>query len=449
MSKPFATLLLAGPQGCGKSSLIGRLSAQRGAFQEDTQAEIKHLSKELGCPDLEHAWMLDRLPVEREQRRTVVASSARFESEGFVYHAIDAPGDPRLAGNMVAVTSQADIVVLAVPAAVGELEAALESGLQRELALCCFTAGIKHVVVAVTQMDAPGVDYEPTRYEEAKKVVEAHLKEVGYKQREIAFVPVSGLRGDNLVDSSANTGWYSGPSLLAALDAVAGAVNRPGEKPLRIPILKAFEVGDAGTVAVGRVETGSLRLGIKVQLSSTGQIAEIQSLQVGGKTVSEAKSGEVVGVGLGPAVRLSDVKRGMILSSASNDPAAHAESILAQVIVLDHPGQIRNGYCPSIAVHTAQVPCEFEELLAKIDRKTKTETPFAPGDQGAKTGDVVTVRMRPRAPVCFEAFSAYPSLGRFSVRDHGRTVAVGVVKEATKRPVPKFRAEDENQYFDD
>lgn len=202
-------------------------------------------------------------------------------------------------------------------------------------------------------------------------------------------------------------------------------------------------------MAVGRVETGSLRLGIKVQLSSTGQIAEVQSLHVGGKTSSEAKSGEVVAVGLGPAVRLSDVKRGMILSSASNDAAAHAESFLAQVIVLDHPGQIQNGYCPSIALHTAKVPCEFEELLAKIDRKTKAETPFAPGDQGAKSGDVVTVRMRPRVLTCVEAFSAYPSLGRFAVRDHGRTVAVGVVKEVTKRPVPKYRSEDDNQYFDD
>merc|ERR1719388_552794 len=137
----------------------------------------------------------------------------------------------------------------------------------------------------------------------------------------------------------------------------------------------------------------------------------------------------------------------MILSSASNDPAAHAESILAQVIVLDHPGEIRVGYCPSIAVHTAQVPCEFEELLSKIDRKTGKETEANP--TSVKTGEVVSVRMRPIDKVCIEVFSAYPSLGRFTIRDHGRTVAVGVVKEVTKRPIPKVRSGKENTYFDD
>jgi len=135
----------------------------------------------------------------------------------------------------------------------------------------------------------------------------------------------------------------------------------------------------------------------------------------------------------------------MVASSGSNDPAADAESFLAQIVVLHHPGEIRQGYCPQIAVGTAQVPCEFEELLSKIDRKTGKEIEKNP--ESVKTGEVLTAMMRPRLPVCVEPFSAYPTLGRFAVRDHQKTVAVGVVKEVTKRPIPKVRTGDENTYF--
>merc|ERR1711924_504522 len=107
----------------------------------------------------------------------------------------------------------------------------------------------------------------------------------------------------------------------------------------------------------------------------------------------------------------------------------------AQVVVLDHPGAIREGYCPAIAVHTALVPCEFEELLSKIDRKTGKEVETNPLE--ARTGEVITARLRPRTQVCMETFATYPSLGRFAVRDHNRTLAVGVIKEVTKRPLPK------------
>lgn len=141
----------------------------------------------------------------------------------------------------------------------------------------------------------------------------------------------------------------------------------------------------------------------------------------------------------------SDIRPGMVVSSASSDPASDTEWFMAQVIVLEHPGTIRAGYCPSVAVGTAQVPCEFEVLLSKLDRKTGKESEKNP--EGAKANEVITARLRPRAPLIVEAFSTYPPLGRFAVRDHGRTVAVGVVKEVTKRPVPKVQTESENQYF--
>lgn len=444
--KPSISLAVVGPEGCGKTTVLSRLCHSLGAFDEERSKECGDLAREIGNPSREHAWMLDRLAEERERGLTIESSLQQFESGSFCFTAIDTPGHTDYAKNMLSVTSLADVAVLVVSAAAGEWEAALDSGRVRELALCCFTMGIKNVVVLVTKMDDTSVSFASGRFEDIKKIIEKFLKDVGYKQKDVPFVPTSGLSGVNLVTKASETAWYSGMPLLDALDSM-GPINRPAEKPLRLPVLKVHDVAGTGTVVVGRVETGTLRTGIKVIFSPSGQIAEVQSIQIGGKDVSEAKGGDIVGFSIGDELGPDDVRRGMVASFSTNDPAADCEAMVAQVVVLEHPGSIRAGYCPLIAVHTAQVPCEFEELLSKIDRKTGKEMEANP--EFAKTGDVVSVRMRPIDKVCIEAFSAYPSLGRFTVRDHGRTVAVGVVKEVTKRPIQKVRSGNENTYFEE
>jgi len=443
--KPGISLALMGPQGCGKSTALSQLCNLLGSFPEEAHRDCRGLSKDMGCTAGEHAWMLDRLLTERERGMTVESSLARFQSGSFSYTAIDTPGSADFAKNLLSVTSMADVAILAVPAPAKEFEAAVETGRARELALCSFTMGIKSISVWVTKIDDVSVEDPSARFEEVKKVVSAFLKEVGYKQKDVPFVPISGLSGDNLVSKSAQTDWYNGKSALEVLDEM-GPINRPAEKPLRLPVLKVHEHEEAGTVIVGRVETGTLRTGVKVIFSPGGQMAEVRSIEKDGEHVNEAKGGDIVGVSLGTAVKAGDVSRGMVASFLTNDPAADAETFMAQVVVLDHPGSIRNGYCPAIAIHTAQVPCEFEELLSKIDRKTGKECEASP--LSAKTGEVVTVRMRPCKPVCVEPFSTYPSLGRFAIRDHGRTVAVGVVKEVAKRPIPKNKPSGANEYFD-
>jgi len=445
MAKSGVSLLLVGHQGCGKTTALAQLCADVKAFPEDQHEDCRRLAKEVGRPDYQHAWMLDRLRNEREDLRTVESSLQSFESGAFKYTALDTPGSIGLAKNMLSMTSLADIAVLVVSAKAKEWEADVDKNRTRELALCCFTMGIKHIAVWVTKLDDTSVDYAQDRFEDIKKAVTAFLKEVGYKQKEVPVVPISGLLGENLVSKSDKMDFYQGKPALEALDEM-GPINRPADKPLRMPVFAVHSHPMAGTVVVGRVETGSVRTGTKIIFSPSGQTAEVESLQKDGQDASEAQAGEIVGVALGEAVDAADLRRGMVVSSPSNDTAAVAEQFLAQVIILDHPGTIRSGYCPSMAVHTAQVPCEFEELIAKIDRKTGQEAGSQP--DSVKTGEVVTVRMRPQAPVSVEAFSAFPSLGRFAVRDHGRVVAVGVIKEVTKRPIPQVKPKGANEYFD-
>jgi len=440
---PGISVVVVGPPGCGKTAAIAHLCHLQGGFHEEQHAETRSLAKDLGAPAGEHGWMLDRLREERVRGCTIEASMASFTTKEFRFTAIDAPGDPGFAKNMVSVTSLVDVAILVVPAT-PEFEEGVESGRTREVALACFTMGIKNICVWVTKMDDISVQFSSSRFEDIKKVVNAFLKEAGYKQKEIAFVPVSGIFGDNLVAKSAETAWYSGKPAVEVLDSM-GPINRPAEKPLRLPILKVRQDEDVGTIITGRVETGSLKSGSKVLFSPSGQVGEVRSIRKDGADISEAKGGDVVTVCLGDTVSAENLHRGMVASPPTDDPAADAETFVAQVIVLDHPGSICAGYCPAIAVHTAQVPCEFEELITLIDRKTGKEAQAKP--EKVRTGEVFTVRMRPRAHICVEAFATYPSLGRFAVRDHGRTIAVGVIKEVTKRPVPKVRNQGGNEYF--
>lgn len=144
----------------------------------------------------------------------------------------------------------------------------------------------------------------------------------------------------------------------------------------------------------------------------------------------EAIPGDNVGFNI-RNVAVKDLKRGYVCGSATNDPPKEADSFLAQVIIMNHPGQIENGYTPVLDCHTAHIACKFEEIQAKIDRRTGQVTESEP--KFIRSGDSALVNVRPTKPMCVEAFTEYPPLGRFAVRDMKQTVAVGVIKKANKK----------------
>jgi len=129
-------------------------------------------------------------------------------------------------------------------------------------------------------------------------------------------------------------------------------------------------------------------------------------------------------------VSVKEIRRGFVCSDSKNDPAKESASFTAQVIVLNHPGQIGNGYAPVLDCHTAHIACKFSELIEKIDRRTGKKLEDAP--KFVKSGDAAIVKMIPTKPMCVESFAEYPPLGRFAVRDMRQTVAVGVIKAVEK-----------------
>ena len=127
---------------------------------------------------------------------------------------------------------------------------------------------------------------------------------------------------------------------------------------------------------------------------------------------------------------VKDIRRGNVCSDSKNDPASGAASFNAQVIILNHPGQISAGYAPVLDCHTAHIACKFEEILEKIDRRSGKSIESSP--KFVKSGDACIAKMVPSKPMCVESFQVYPPLGRFAVRDMRQTVAVGVIKSVEK-----------------
>ena len=193
----------------GTAQHIISLEVRVATFDAGTSEYLpQDLSQELGCPSCQTSWMLDRWAVERERVMTVQCTVQPFDSGSIKYCAVDTPGHTDYSKNMLSVTALADVALLMVPASVGEFEAEQQSGRVREIALCCFTLGIKHIVGVVTKMDDESVEYSQSRYEEIKKVMNAHLKEVGLDAAKIFALGMglpSRMRGSSHFDTASSS----------------------------------------------------------------------------------------------------------------------------------------------------------------------------------------------------------------------------------------------------
>ena len=152
-------------------------------------------------------------------------------------------------------------------------------------------------------------------------------------------MPISGFQGDNMIERSTNLPWYKGPTLLEALDAI-DPPKRPSDKPLRLPLQDVYKIGGIGTVPVGRVETGVIKPGMVVVFAPSGLTTEVKSVEMHHESLPEAGPGDNVGFNV-KNVSVKELKRGFVASDSKNDPAKEADNFTAQVIIMNHPGQVR------------------------------------------------------------------------------------------------------------
>jgi len=288
---------------------------------------------------------------------------------------------------------------------------------------------VKQMIVTINKMDDKTTNWSEKRYNEIRDELTKFLTKCGYKTAEIPFIPISGWLGDNMIERSANLKWYKGPTMLEALDLIKPP-KRPADKPLRLPLQDVYKIGGIGTVPVGRVETGVLKPGMVVTFAPVFLSTEVKSVEMHHEQLEQASPGDNVGFNV-KNVSVKDIRRGMVASDSKKDPAMPAASFDAQVIVLDHPNKIMAGYTPVLDCHTAHIACKFNKLLSLIDKRNGKVTELNP--KSIKSGQAAIVEMVPSKPMCVEAFSEYPPLGRFAVRDMRKTVAVGVIKRVMRK----------------
>ena len=432
--KVHINLVVIGHVDSGKSTSTGHLIYKCGGIDKRTIEKYEKEAAEAGKASFKYAWVMDKLKSERERGITIDISLWQFETAKYHFTIIDAPGHRDFIKNMITGTSQADCAILMIASPMGEFEAGIsKDGQTREHALLAFTLGVKQMIVCCNKMDEKSVNYSEERYLEIKKEVSDFLKKVGYKPDTILFIPISGWAGDNMMEKSANTPWYKGPCLLEALDKIEPP-KRPTEKPLRLPLQDVYKIGGIGTVPVGRVETGILKPGMNVTFAPADVKTDVKSVEMHHTSIPEAIPGDNVGFNV-KGLSIKDIKRGYVCGDTKNDPPREVESFVAQIIIMNHPGQIENGYTPVLDCHTAHIACKFAMIQAKIDRRTGKATEEEP--KFVKTGDSALILLKPTKPMCVETFTDYAPLGRFAVRDMKQTVAVGVIKVTNKKDLTK------------
>ncbi|OCT78407.1 hypothetical protein XELAEV_18029519mg, partial [Xenopus laevis] len=391
----------------GKSTTTGHLIYKCGGINKRTIEKFEKEAAEMGKGSFKYAWVLDKLKAERERGITIDISLWKFETSKYYVAIIDAPGHRDFIKNMITGTSQADCAVLIVAAGVGEFEAGIsKNGQTHEHALLAYTLGVKQLIVGINKMDFTEPPYNQKRYEEIVKEVSTYINKIGYNADTVAFVPISGWNGDNMLEPSPNMPWFkgwkitrkegsgSGTTLLEALDCILPP-SCPTDQPLRLPLQDVYKIGVIGTVPVGRVETGVIKPGMVVTFAPVNVTTEVKSVEMHHEALTEAVPGDNVGFNV-KNVFVKDVRHGNVAGDRKNDP-----------------------------------PMEAGSFTAQIDRRSGKKLEDNP--KFLKSGDAAIVDMIPGKPMCMESFSDYPPLGRFAVLDMRQTVAVGVIKAVEKK----------------
>ncbi len=419
---PNMNVVFVGHVDAGKSTTVGRLMFDGGAVSEQEMAKLKEEAAKHGKQGFEFAYIMDNIKEERERGVTIDLAYKKLMTQKYQITIIDAPGHRDFVKNMITGASQADSAFLVIAA---------PSGVQPQTTEHLWllrTMGVSAVAVAVNKMDE--VEYSEEKFNAVKEDVTKLLKQVGYNPEEVPFLAISGLQGDNVVNKSDKMAWYKGPTVKEQFDLFP-APERPVDLPMRMPVQDVYEITGIGTVPVGKIETGVMKQGHKVIVlpgrSGKGIEGEIKTIEAHHETLPEAEAGDNVGVNI-RGVGKKDIARGDVICDAEK-PAKIVDEFVAQVAVIAHPSVLAKGYTPVFHVHTAQVPCQFVELIEKTSPDgTKQENP-----DFLKNGDLAKVRIKPMGNLVLETQADNPHMARFAIRDAGATVAAGVCVELTEK----------------
>ena len=391
--KEHMKIVIVGHIDHGKSTLIGRIFYDTDSLLEGKLGEIEQASKEMGGK-IEFAFVMDHLQEEREQGITIDTAHAFFKTPKREYVIIDAPGHKEFIKNMITGASQAEAAILLVDAEEGVQEQTKRHGYILGM------LGLAQVIVAVNKMDLVG--YSEERFNEVKKELEKFLSSINISPS--CIIPVSAMDGDNIANKSNNLPWFSGPTIIEALDTFK-LLAQPVEKSMRYPVQDVYGVGGK-KIFVGRVEAGIVKQGQEVVLLPSNSKAKVKSVEEFLVEPVQAEAGKSTGITLEKDL---PADRGEVVCDSSNLPETASE-FNAYVFWISKEG-FREGDSITLKIATEEVPCTIAEISRVIDSSTLEV--ISENASELKPNEVGEVLIKTGKPVVIESFNKTPALGRF------------------------------------
>jgi len=465
-TKTHLNLVICGHVDSGKSTTTGHLLYKLGTFDERERAKLQAIADANGKGSFAYAYFTDTRKDERERGVTIDCTTKEFFTDKYHYSLVDAPGHRDYVKNMIAGSSTADVAILMIPAELGGFEAAVAGG-NRETGEvegqthqhCQLTQlmGIKQIIVCVNKMDDKSVNFSESRFNEIKSEAARMLASSGYGQgkvekvlERIPFIPISGLNGYNLFGEKApEMPWYNGfkvkntapdgseiefegTTLYDALDKFIQVPKRELSKPFRMPIGDILKIPGVGTVITGRIEAGSVKKGDKLTFipgDGSGKVtARVFSIEMHHRNVDVAGAGDNVGINV-KDVEGKIVKGDIALPFSATEKRNPAIRFTAQVVVQDHPGQLKKGFAPVIFIRTARAAYKIVEIKWKMGvkstNKVKVENPeFVEYKDQA---EIVFEAPKGSKQIYMEKFSECEGLGRVIIMDSNALVMIGKI----------------------
>lgn len=431
-SRQHLNVVFIGHVDAGKSTIGGQILFLSNMVDERTIQKYEREAKDKNRESWYMAYIMDTNEEERSKGITVEVGRAHFETEKTRFTILDAPGHKNYVPNMISGASQADVGVLVISARKGEFETGFERGGQtREHAQLAKTLGVSKLLVVVNKMDDPSVEWSRDRFDEIEKKIIPFLKSCGYNtKKDVQFLPISGLYGHNMKEKMPKDvcSWWDGPCLFDVLDGIELPLRDP-KGPFRMPLIDKYR--DMGTVVMGKIESGSVRRGETLIVMPNKAQVKVITVYRDNDEVNYAKPGENLRIRLS-GIEEEDIIAGFVLSSVSKPiPAVLEFDAQLQILgLLDHKAIFTAGYKAVLHIHSVVEECEIMTLIHQIDPKTKK--PMKKKVLFVKSGAVVVVRIQVNQLICVEKFDDFPQLGRFTLRDEGKTVAIGKVVKFPK-----------------
>jgi len=372
---------------------------------------------------------MDEDDEERNKGKTVECGRAHFETPNRRYTILDAPGHKNYVPNMISGASQADVAILVISARRGEFEAGFDRGGQtREHALLAMTLGISRIVIVVNKMDT--MKWSKERYDDINNRVTKFLcDDIGFKRKYIAILPISGQTATNIKDrvSKEVCPWYNGLTLIEQLDSIK-KVKRATSGFLRVPILDRYK-GDKGLQAVGKVEAGIVRKGETVRIIPSEVSTKIIALSIDDHPVDSVGAGENVLITFdSKTLSMTQIYGGCVVCSDQNATKV-VQRFKAEIYIHEIPGGgiMTAGYQAMFHCHNVSTLCEIDAIPHKLHKKTNKKSKVAPQFLRAHDRAICIIKVEQR--LALETFDDCAALGRFTLRDRGKTVVIGKIRE--------------------